>query len=275
MPSSCQHLVAGLLHDLGARIVVLVDAMAEAHQAEGIVLILGALDEFGNAIDRADLAEHLQRRFVGAAMGGPPQAGDAGGDAGERIGAGRAGKPHRRGRGVLLVVGVQDEDAVHGAGEHRIGLVFLARHREAHAQEVRGVVERVLRINEGLADRIFVGHRRQRRHFGDHADRGDHALVRIGDVGGVVIEGRQRADAADHDRHRMRVAAEALEEPAHLLVHHGVMDHAVVEVGLLRRGRQLAVEQEVAGFEEVAVLGQIARSGSRDRAARRRRRRYR
>ena len=155
------------------------------------------------------------------------------------------------------MIGVQGEDAVHGAGQHRIGLVFFARHREAHAQEVRGVIELVVRIDERLADRIFVRHRGQRRHFGDHADRGDHALGRIGDVGGVVIERRQRADRADHDRHRMGVAPEALEEPAHLLVNHGVMDHAVDEIGLLRGGRQLAVEQEIAGFEEVAVLGEI------------------
>ena len=55
----------------------------------------------------------------------------------------------------------------------------------------------------------------------------------------------------------MRVAAEALEEPGHLLVHHGVARDAVVEVGLLRRGRQFAVEQQVAGLEEVAVLGEL------------------
>ena len=137
MPSSSQHLVAGLLHDLGARIVVLVDPVAEAHQAERIVLVLGAGDEFRDAVDGADLLQHVERRLVGAAMGRAPQAGDAGGDAGERIGARRAGEPHRRGRGVLLVVGVQDEDAVHGARQHRVDLVLLARHREAHAQEVR------------------------------------------------------------------------------------------------------------------------------------------
>ena len=73
----------------------------------------------------------------------------------------------------------------------------------------------------------------------------------------VVIEGRQRADAGHHDRHRMRVAAEALEEPRHLLVHHGVARDAIVEIGLLRGGRQLAVEQQVAGLEEVAVLGEL------------------
>ena len=206
---------------------------------------------------RADLGQHLQRRFVGAAMRRTPQAGDAGGDAGERVGARRAGEAHGRGRGVLLVVGVQDEDAVHRARQHRVRLVFLGRHREAHAQEIRGVVEVVLRINERLADVVLVGHRRERRHLRDHADRRDHALQRIGDVGRVVIERRQRADRAAHHRHRVRVAAEALEEPAHLLVHHRVAGHAIVEVGLLRRGRQFAVEQQVAGLEEVAVLGEL------------------
>ncbi len=81
--------------------------------------------------------------------------------------------------------------------------------------------------------------------------------MRIGDVGGVVIEGRQRADRADHHRHRMRVAPEALEEAAHLLVHHGVVGDALDEIGLLGRGRQFAEQQQIAGLEEVAVLGQL------------------
>ena len=57
------------------------------------------------------------------------------------------------------MIGMQDEDAVHRARENGIGLVLLARHRKAHAQEVGRVVELVLRIDERLADRIFVGHR--------------------------------------------------------------------------------------------------------------------
>ncbi len=81
--------------------------------------------------------------------------------------------------------------------------------------------------------------------------------MRIGDVGGVVIEGRQRADRADHHRHRVRVAPEALKEPAHLLVHHGVVRDAIIEIGLLRGGRQFAVEQQIAGLQEVAVLGEL------------------
>jgi hypothetical protein len=104
--------------------------------------------------------EHVERRFVGAAVRRSPQAGDAGRDTGERVGARGAGQPHRRGRGVLFVVGVQDEDPVHRARQHRVDLVLLARHRKAHAQEVRSVVEIVLRIHERLADVILVGHRR-------------------------------------------------------------------------------------------------------------------
>ena len=73
----------------------------------------------------------------------------------------------------------------------------------------------------------------------------------------VVIECRQRADAARHHRHRMRVAPKALIETAHLLVHHRVEGDTIVEVGLLRGGRKFAVEQEIAGLQEIAVLGQL------------------
>src|ERR1700722_260906 len=82
-----EHVMRRLLHDLGARIVILVDAMAKAHQAERIVLVFSLGDIFWNIVDRADFAEHFERRLIGAAMGGPPQAGDARCDTGERIGA--------------------------------------------------------------------------------------------------------------------------------------------------------------------------------------------
>src|SRR3954463_14161666 len=46
----------------------------------------------------------------------------------------RAGEAHGRSRGVLVVIGVQNEDAVHGPRQHRGGLVVFAWHRVAHAQ---------------------------------------------------------------------------------------------------------------------------------------------
>ena len=55
----------------------------------------------------------------------------------------------------------------------------------------------------------------------------------------------------------MRVAAEAGEEPRHLLVHHGVARDGVAEVLEPALGRQLAVEQQVADLDEVGILGQL------------------
>ena len=72
-----------------------------------------------------------------------------------------------------------------------------------------------------------------------------------------MIERGQRADGRDHDGHRMGVAAEALEEAGHLLVNHGVMDHAVVEIFLLRLGGKFPVQQQIAGLEEVALFGEL------------------
>src|SRR5581483_2013454 len=89
-----QDLMTGLLHYLSARVVVLIDAMPEAHQAERIVLVLRALDEFRNAVNMADIGKHLERGFVRPAMRRSPKTGAAGGNASEGICAGRAGEAH-------------------------------------------------------------------------------------------------------------------------------------------------------------------------------------
>ena len=192
-PQLGQHLVAGLAHQLGARIVVLVHAVPEAHQAEVVVLVLGAVDEVADARDVADLLQHVQRGLVGAAVRRSPQAGDARGDAGERVGARGAGQPHRRGGGVLLVIGVQDQDAVQRPHQHRVRLVLLARGAEHHVQEVLHVAEAVARIHERLAHVVLVGHGRDGRDLGQQADGGDLAVLRVVDVERVVVERRQRA----------------------------------------------------------------------------------
>ena len=55
----------------------------------------------------------------------------------------------------------------------------------------------------------------------------------------------------------MGIAPEALKEPRHLLVHHRVMGDGVLEFAALRGVRQLAVVEQIAGLDEVAVLGQL------------------
>ena len=107
------------------------------------------------------------------------------------------------------------------------GAVGLARHREQHVQEVLGIAEIVARIDERLAERIFVRHRGDRRHLRDQPVRGDQPVLRIEDVEAVVVEGRERADDAAHHRHRMGVAAEAAIDRVQLLVQHRVMGDVV------------------------------------------------
>ncbi|MNZ77097.1 hypothetical protein D3C78_956220 [compost metagenome] len=68
-----QHFVTGFAHHGGAWVVVLVHAVAEAHQTERVVLVLGTLDELRNVLNGFDLFQHLQCGFVGAAVCRAPQ----------------------------------------------------------------------------------------------------------------------------------------------------------------------------------------------------------
>ncbi len=156
--------------------------MPEAHQAERIVLVLRALQEFRNVLLVADLLQHFEHGLVCAAMGGPPESRDTRGDAGERVSARGTRQADRRGRGVLLMVGVEDEDPVHRLLDCGAELILLGGHAEGHAQEVARVAHAVARIHERLADRVLVGPGGNRRHLCDQAVAGNQALLRIVDV---------------------------------------------------------------------------------------------
>ncbi len=155
------------------------------------------------------------------------------------------------------MVGVEDEDAVHCLGENRADPIGLARHREQHLEEVAGVGEVVARISERLADRVFVRPRDDGGHLRDQAGFGDDALVGVGEIQAVVIEGRKRADDAARHRHRVRVAAEAGIEPLDLLMQHRVVGDVVVELVQLRLVRQVSEQEKVGDFEKIAVFGEL------------------
>ena len=79
--------MAGFPHHRGAWIIVLVNAVAEAHQAGIVLLGLNLADIFLDVVLVADLGQHLEDGLVGATMGRTPQARNTGRDAGERVGA--------------------------------------------------------------------------------------------------------------------------------------------------------------------------------------------
>ena len=155
------------------------------------------------------------------------------------------------------MIRMQDHDQVHRLGQHRVDDVFLGRHGVEHVQEVFRVGQIVARINERLADRVFVRPGGDRRHLGDQPEGADLAALGFVDVQGVVIERGQRADHAGHHRHGMRIAAETVVEIAQLLVQHGVAHDTQVEFLGLRRGWQFAVQQQVADFQEVGFFRQL------------------
>ena len=55
----------------------------------------------------------------------------------------------------------------------------------------------------------------------------------------------------------MCVAAETLEEPHHLFVHHRVVRDIIIEIRALARRWKFAIQQQITGFEKIAVLGQL------------------
>src|SRR5690606_42136601 len=73
-----------------------------------------------------------------------PQRGEAGGDRRVRIGAGGAGQTHGGRRGVLLVVGVQDEQEVQRLRGHRVDFVLRSEEHTSELQSRENLVCRLL-----------------------------------------------------------------------------------------------------------------------------------
>ena len=77
--------MAGFLHDLRARVEILIDPMAEAHQLGVAILVLHFADEGRNILGMPDLGEHLQHGLIGATMRRAPKGRDTCRDAGEGV----------------------------------------------------------------------------------------------------------------------------------------------------------------------------------------------
>src|SRR6266481_1135484 len=115
-----------------------------------IVLVLGAFNELRNALLVPDLAQHVQDSFIGTSVGWSPQRSDSCGNASKGIGAGGSGHANGGSRGILLVIGMKNENTVHGPGHDRIEFVVLGRHRKGHSKEILRIGQVIAWIDEGL-----------------------------------------------------------------------------------------------------------------------------
>ena len=50
------------------------------------------------------------------------------------------------------MIGVKNEDTVHGTGQHWINMVVFRRNSKAHVQEVRCIIEVVARVHKRLTN---------------------------------------------------------------------------------------------------------------------------
>ena len=102
-----------------------------------------------------------------------------------------------------------------------------------HVKKVCRVVELVIRVHEGLANRELIAHGCDCWHFRNQAERGYLTMPRVRDVCGIMIKRRQCADDAAHDGHWVSVASKPVEECSDLLMNHRVARHNAHKLGFL------------------------------------------
>ena len=188
---------------------------------------------------------------------GPESAAIAADGGDERVGVRTADGAHRAGAAVLFVIGVQDEEHLERARQHRVGGVLRLGALPQHVHVVLGVAQLRVGGDVGQAQAMAVGVGRQGGHLADQPD--DLFIPGFGIAGvlGLGIERGERRDGGDQDAHRVGIVVEAVHELLHVLVGHGVAhDFALPVFQLFRRG-QLAVQQQVGDFQEAALLGQL------------------
>ena len=252
-----EDLLGHVLDDLRARVVVLVDAVAEAHEARLAAALLDRLDERRDVRLRANLEQHAEDGLVRAAVERAVEGRDRAGGRAVRVDFRGSDRTHRVRRAVLLVVGVQDEQHLERPLEHRVRHVFHFGRAVHHLQEVAAVREVVVRVGVRETDRVAVRERRESGHLRDEA----HDLLPAGlglmDVLGLRVERGKRGHRGREHSHRVRVVPEALHEVLDVFVDHRVERDVLHPVVMLVPGRELSVEHEIGRLEIGRLLGEL------------------
>src|SRR5665647_1358609 len=258
MTQTLQQLVGGLLDDRRSRVIVLVDPMPKAHQLGPALLVLDLGHEVVDipAVG-LDPLEHVQHRLVRPTMQRPEQRVDPRRDRRKQVGVARPDQPHRRGRTVLLMIGMQDQQLVQRLGHDRIHVIALGRQPERHPQEVVHQRDRVVRVQERLTHTLLVRVRRDRGQLGHQPHRRDLHLLGVERVKAVLVERRERRDRRRQHRHRVRIPGKTTKEALQILMQQRVMPDPRVEVRQLHGGRQLPIDQQVRSLQERRVLSQL------------------
>ena len=141
--------------------------------------------------------------------------------------------------------------------EHRVDRVGLGHVAEVQAQEVVDEAQRVVGVEEGLADALLVGVGRDHGQLREQAHHRELDVVEVVRVGAVLVVRRERGDGAREHRHRVRGVRQRREEPLEVLVEQRVATDLLVELAELVGARQRAVDEEPGDLEVGGVLGEL------------------
>ena len=170
---------------------------------------------------------------------------------------GRADQAHGRGRGVLLVVLVQDQQPVERLHEHRVDLVQLGEVAEVELEEVLDEAQRVVGVEERLAERLLVRVGGDDRQLREQPDGGQLDHLGVVRVERVLVVGRERRHGRRQHRHRVRGVRQRREEALEVLVQQRVAAHLLGELVELGRRRQLPVDEQPGDLEVGRVVGEV------------------
>jgi len=182
---------------------------------------------------------------------------DACRDGGIKVHLGAADGADGRGRAVLLVVGVEDEQCIEDA--HRFGMDLIRLHRriEHHVEEVRAIRQVMPGVDHRVADRFLVGERRHGANDGDEPRGGDVDIVGHRLEVDVGVERRERVDHRREDVHRVCALGKMVEEMTHILMQHRVDVEKFRKVLAFLFGREFSVNEQVGDFDEHGFFDQL------------------
>ena len=241
-----------LAQDARTRVVVFVNAVAEAHEAA--LAFLGGFDRFVSVIPGGlDVLEHFDDCRIGSAVKRAPERTHPGRNTGKEVGPARRDHAHGGSTAVLLVIGVEQKNEIERIDDFRLRIVVPIRLGEHHVQEIGRVAEVPARVDKRQAALGAVGHGREGANFGNEQSGSpvEMPLVQLLFVGshlGVIAA--ERVEHGGENGHGMRRVRESLEEDAHAFVDRGTGGNAGAKFGELARVRQFAVNDQECGLQK-------------------------
>ena len=124
-------------------------------------------------------------------------------------------------------------------------------------EKVLRVIQIVAGIDKRLADGIFIGLCGNCWNFSYHTIGSDHPVIGVINIKAIMIEGGQSADDAAHDSHGVGIPPKTTIKRINLLIQHGVVGDIVGEFRFLLGRWQFTIEQEIADFRIIRIVGQF------------------